>query len=855
MTSEHWDQVKNLLVQAMELSPEKRAAFLDRACGGDRAMREEIEALLCEENVIPSSFLQSPPYVDDSGNPGHSAGDAPGGVPWAGQVFAERFQLIHKLGEGGMGQVWLAEQTSPVRRLLALKLIKAGMYDESIVKRFQAERQSLAIMDHPNIAKVFEAGATGQGQPYFVMEYVPGLPITEYCDQRKLKIVDRLELFIQACEGVQHAHQKAIIHRDLKPANILVVEIDGKPVPRVIDFGLAKTTTPQVSQTLFTQIGHFVGTPGYMSPEQADPNVKDIDTRTDVYSLGAILYVLLAGAHPFDVKAAEKLPLDEMLRKLREDEPPSPSARVGADWETASATAESRGIEPRQLANLLRGDLDWITMKALEKDRTRRYGTPSELAADIRRYLNHETVSARPASTGYRLRKYVRRHQALVAGIATVILVLAAGVAVSTFEALRAGQARQAALSERDLEQRRFNDVHRMAREVIFNLQNQLAAIPGTTQVRKDLAAVAINYLDALAKDATADRALQGELAAAYLRIGSIQGSSNTANLGDLPAALESYSKAERLAQALVAQYPSSRAKGLLTETLMAQAYAAKDAKQGAKATAKATEALAIARERVRSDPTSADAQIQLGSALQCAAVFSSIRDSVHYLEEEASMFEALLARDPGNPDRRRNAALAHKYAASFLISNGDLDPAFAHLKRAEELDGSAVRASPNNPDRKMALAIDLSQWGEYYQGKRDFAKAIQYTRASLAIRRELASADPKDNWAQEKLSYILTRLGDLQMQVSARDALASYQQASSIAQQLQIKSVREQRLAFSMSGMGNAYRKLGDVQRSCTAYAASIKLYREVVKSSPEDAGRAEASRKAYSRCSNANR
>lgn len=394
-----------------------------------------------------------------------------------------------------------------------------------------------------------------------------------------------------------------------------------------------------------------------------------------------------------------------------------------------------------------------------------------------------------------------------------------------------------------------------MALEVIFNLQNQLAAIPGTTQVRKDLVSIAINYLDALAKDATADRPLQGELAAAYLQIGEIQSSTGTANLGDLPAALESYSKAERLARALVAQSPTSRAKKVLVDALMAQAYATKSANQPDTASAKAMEALALARERARSDPASAEAQTQLGAALQCAAINGTVKDKLPYLEEEASLFEGILAHDPNNPQRWRNAALAHKYVAAHLITNKDLDRAFAHLKRAEELDDSAVRAAPNNPERKMDLAIDLSQWGEYYQGKKDFAKAIQYTRESLAFRRELASADPKDAYAQEKLSYILTRLGDLQLHVSARDALASYQQARSIADKLQTASLRAQRLAISTSGMGKAYRKLGDLQGSCAAYAESMKLYSEIVKSSPGYADEAEATEKAYSLCPNAKR
>src|ERR1700733_14087289 len=300
MSTHDWQKVEEILYQAMALAPEQRPEFLDTACGSDADLRAELNSLLLAGEDLSDEFLKSPlgGVLERQIVEIESASALA-----AGQIFAQRFELVRKLGEGGMGQVWLAEQLAPVRRQVAVKLIKAGMYDEAVVQRFQSERQSLAIMDHPAIAKVFDAGTTPQGQPYLVMEYVPGLPITDYCDQKKLKIIDRLELFIQVCEGVQHAHQKAIIHRDLKPANILVVEVDGKPVPRIIDFGLAKATTPRPGGETFTQLGHFMGTPGYMSPEQADPKgpdgVQDIDTRTDVYSLGVVLYVLLAGLEPF----------------------------------------------------------------------------------------------------------------------------------------------------------------------------------------------------------------------------------------------------------------------------------------------------------------------------------------------------------------------------------------------------------------------------------------------------------------------------------------------------------------------------------------------------------------------------
>ena len=325
--------------------------------------------------------------------------------------FIGPYRLVRRLGQGGMGQVWLAEQTEPIKRTVALKLIKVGLYDDELLQRFRAERQSLAMMDHPAIAKVFDADATHDGQPYFVMEYVSGAPITQYCDDKRLTIAQRLDLFVSVCEGVQHAHQKAMIHRDLKPANILVTEIDGKPVPRIIDFGLAKAIGPQSpDEIIMTRAGGWVGTPGYMSPEQAGGSA-DVDTRTDVYALGVLLYVLLTGDQPFDASQWKAQPFYEVLRQLRELDPPRPSTKIRGGEPSSQSTAESRGVQIAQLKKLLHGDLDWITMKAIERDRARRYATPHELAADIERHLRNEPVLARPAGTGYRARKYIRRHR------------------------------------------------------------------------------------------------------------------------------------------------------------------------------------------------------------------------------------------------------------------------------------------------------------------------------------------------------------------------------------------------------------------------------------------------------------
>jgi serine/threonine protein kinase len=347
------------------------------------------------------------------------------------------YRLISKLGQGGMGQVWLAEQSAPVKRQVALKIIKAGRYDDSALLRFDVERQALAIMDHPAIAKVFDAGATPEGHPYFVMEYVPGLLITTYCDQKHLKVQDRLQLFIKVCEGVQHAHQKAIMHRDLKPSNILVVEVDGKPMPRIIDFGIAKATSqPAEDETLVTRVGGMVGTPGYMSPEQADPSVADVDTRTDVYSLGVVLYVLLTGVLPFDARQWKTRPFHEVLRQLHEEDPPNPSTRISDDPVSVTA-AQRRNTDSRQLVSVLRGDLDWIALKALEKDRDRRYSSPSELATDIGRYLRNEPVLARPASKAYRTKKYIQRHKFGVAAATAMALLLIAFAVMQTIQLRR----------------------------------------------------------------------------------------------------------------------------------------------------------------------------------------------------------------------------------------------------------------------------------------------------------------------------------------------------------------------------------------------------------------------------------
>jgi serine/threonine protein kinase/Flp pilus assembly protein TadD len=536
--------IRSIFDRALEItSDEERTAYLDEVCAKAPEIRQQVDFLL-HAYFSAGSFLESPP-------PGVTAAVASSELSEQPGTMIGPYKLLEQIGEGGMGVVFMAEQQEPVRRKVAVKLIKPGMDTRQVIARFEAERQALAVMDHPGIARVLDAGTTPSGHPYFVMELVRGVPITTYCDENNLSVRDRLDLFAAVCQAIQHAHTKGIIHRDIKPTNVLVTRQDGRAVVKVIDFGVAKAMGPPLTEkTLFTNFAQMIGTPLYMSPEQAEQSGVDIDTRSDIYSLGVLLYELLTGSTPVDADQLKQAAFDEIRRIIREDEPPTPSARISGSH-TLPAIAAHRHIEPARLSKLVRGELDWIVMKALEKDRTQRYETANAFAADLLRYLHDEPVLACPPSAKYRLGKYARRNKVALLTIGLVALALIIGTLVSTAQAIRARlaeelaetrlsaetEARQVADKARAAEADQRNIAEAKQAEAEANFQKARAAVdkyftlvsestlfdvPGMETLRKDLLEAALEFYEGAALERSDDPLALADMAVTQLRVGEV---------------------------------------------------------------------------------------------------------------------------------------------------------------------------------------------------------------------------------------------------------------------------------------------------------------------------------------------
>lgn len=504
---DRWPFVEGIFHAARALPADERAAFIARACGDDSDLRGRVEELVGADGDWVSQHVAGAvdAAIDDRTDPGRA-------LP-AGTRLGP-YRVIERLGEGGMGEVHLAEQEEPIRRKVALKLIKLGMDTKHVIARFESERQALALMSHPNVARVFDAGSTERGRPYFAMEYVQGQPITAYCDENRLTTEQRLRLFARVCEGVQHAHQKGIVHRDIKPSNVLVQVESGGPVPKIIDFGVAKATDRRLTEkTLHTQLDAVIGTPAYMSPEQAERSGTDVDTRTDVYSLGVLLYELLVGSLPFEAAG-----LEEIRKRIRTEEPSRPSTRVSQLESSGSNSARSRGTDPRTLVRALRGDLDWIALRALEKDRTRRYQTPEALAADILRHLAHEPVEAGPPGAGYRFRKFARRNRTLLGAAIVTSLAVLVGLTAAVLGFLEARE--ESARAER--EARKATAINTfLVRDLLAEAAPENNPVESDLTVRTLLDRAAAKLDDAFPDVPEIRAAVRGTVADTYYTLGS----------------------------------------------------------------------------------------------------------------------------------------------------------------------------------------------------------------------------------------------------------------------------------------------------------------------------------------------
>jgi serine/threonine protein kinase/tetratricopeptide (TPR) repeat protein len=739
-------QEQAIFIEALETEGlAEREAFVERACAGDPILRRRIERLL-QRHGQTDRFLDSPALgllavAEEPIREGPAA-------------VIDAYRLLEPLGEGGFGVVFLAEQQQPVRRQVALKVLKPGMDTRQVVARFEAERQALALMDHANIARVLDGGETASGLPYVVMELVRGAPITDYADQHRLTPRERLELFLDVCQAVQHAHQKGIIHRDLKPSNVLVTQPDGAAVVKVIDFGIAKALgQPLTAKALTTGFAQMIGTPLYMSPEQVEPSALDIDTRSDIYSLGVVLYELLAGTTPFDKDQLDGVGPIELRRIIREEEPPKPSTRVTTLGQAATTISERRRTDPRRLRQLFRGELDWIVMKALDKDRNRRYETASAFAADVRRYLNDEPVQAGPPSAGYRLRKWIRRHKPLVTASAAVLLVGVVAWAVSTVLILRQ---RNEAREQRQLARQAVDSMYTEVAEEWLAQQSHLQ------EVQRRFLLEALQYYEAFAQEPGADPALRLQAATAYRRAGEIQ-----FRLGEPARAEEAYAQAVGIQAELSAAFPSQpEYRRDLAVSLNSQAllwmYFGKlhEAEQALCRAVDLQEKLAA-----ESSPSPQD-QHQLAVTRNNLALLYGRSNRPQDAEQNwglaLAVQEKLVADYPEVTRYRLGLANSYKNLAGLLYFSGRYSEAQRTFERAIALQERLAADFPGVIDYRLNLAQSCHQLANVLRDTEQYKEAEPALRKAVTLFERLALELPGNSQCQEGLAKSHRNLGYL---------------------------------------------------------------------------------------------
>jgi eukaryotic-like serine/threonine-protein kinase len=767
-----------LFAFALEKPADKRSAFLDAMCEGDPALRQRLEALLAAhdapDELSPAPAVKATIKLDISDAPDEAVGQTLG-----------RYKLMERLGEGGCGVVYVAEQTQPVRRRVALKVIKLGMDTKAVVARFEAERQALAMMDHPNIAKVLDAGTTEVGRPYFVMELVRGIRITEYCDQNQLSTKERLELFIKICQAIQHAHQKGIIHRDIKPSNILVTLHDGVPVPKVIDFGIAKATEGRLTDaTVYTQLHQFIGTPAYMSPEQAEMSGLDIDTRSDIYSLGVLLYELLAGSTPFDAQELMSQGIDAMRKTIREKEPVRPSTRFATlKGDDLTTTAKRRSADKAKLMHQLKGDLDWIVMKCLEKDRTRRYETASGLAADLKRHLNNEPVVARPPSTVYRIQKAIRRNKISFAAGTVVFGALLLGIIATTWQSVRATHAKQQALTAQveESKQRQQADSARGQAEglVSFMIQDLQPSLKdyGRLSLLRQVDEKTVDYFAALPpelRNANTDLA-QADAIEALAEI--------LAESGDMKSAAAKGGEALVLYQRLTTQHPELPEAAAGALNLEWYAYSTDPSHSSAELDVFQQDILRRWRELFAKHPESLQVRTGLGGALWNRASYAAQRFNKPQ-EAIAIGLELQEYNRQGMVKWPEDKKIARGYANTLGVlavayqAAGEQDKAVQVSEEAEAFYDEALKKDPGNlnlladaGEAAMNLSYRVSAISQ--QRSRD-AELIARERYRTLTTLDPANADWRYHFAMAHMMECYYLEGDGQIE-AARQAVKKF--------------------------------------------------------------------------------
>jgi serine/threonine protein kinase/tetratricopeptide (TPR) repeat protein len=828
-------RVRSIFLEAVEHHvPDQWSVFLDRECSDEPDLRQRVEVLL-------RAHEQANSMLDVAAVPPVATIDQPT-TETAGTIIGP-YKLIEPIGEGGMGTVWRAQQTEPVKRLVALKLIKAGMDSKQVIARFEAERQALALMDHPNIARVLDAGTTGAGRPYFVMDLVKGVPITKYCDEHRLTPRQRLELFVPVCQAVQHAHQKGIIHRDLKPSNVLVALYDGKPVPKVIDFGVAKAAGQSLTEkTLVTGFGAIVGTLEYMSPEQAEINQLDIDTRCDIYSLGVLLYELLSGSTPFSRKGLEKAGMLEMLRLIREEEPTRPSTKLSTA-EGLPTLAANRGTEPAKLTRLVRGELDWIVMKALEKDRNRRYDTANAFAADVHRYLHDEPVAAGPPSSWYRFRKFARRNRAALAVTAIVVALLGVVAVGSLIAALLLEQKQQQTQAQKERAETNF----RMAFDAVDTLmevgEQRLRNEPNLDPVRRRLMARALHFYERFLQQRGGDPAVQIESGIAYVRAASL-----LLRLGELAKAEDYVHKGRAILEALVAAGPADAehrfqlARAYYTSGLMLL-----KSNRPREAEPAYRRSIELCRGLSAEEPSVLTSRMQLADAHNgLATVLGKLgrhQEAIEAQRDAVSIARKLVELLP-----KARECLASLVVNSIgLIVKLDLEMRDG-TKVTEQLHKDMLDAAeklcqlvPGEREYESYLALGRTYWAEWLTDRDRFAEAEVMFNKSLPVHQALVRDFPRQLDYREGLARALLRQGHFYQQVNRlKEAASTFEEARQLFEQL----VEMPTMLECRSSLASVYMDLGMILKDLQMTKAEeyCKKGHDLMKAQPADRPRVQA-------------